>query len=63
LAPGDTISIVMDRFLMVEDLATIGQDMLTDVIWHLVLDIEKHEAMEWFTINGQRLHEPHPTRP
>lgn len=57
---GDGVEIRMTRYLTVrpqEALILLG--MVENLVWDLARCMELHELGEWFTVGGQRPHDPH----
>lgn len=38
-----------------------GREVIVERLWRLILDFERHEAAEWFRVNGVRSNDPHST--
>ena len=39
----------------------VERDAFLSAIWHAILSVEQHEAMEFFRVGGVRYRNPHPT--
>jgi hypothetical protein len=55
---GETIQISLGMRLIPEGYDT--EERLVEVLFQTIVDIETHEAKEWFTYKGVQLHNPHP---